>query len=316
MARITTLLIFVHFFTYSQQVKVAKISAINMTTSDSTSYPIITLQEGEKEWDYKVQIPEFVVGDEGPLMEIIYTFHEEQNVTPFVFYEQDVIDSYIGKDVYLIYAYNGFENQIILYSVHKHEKDLSKIKTGESSVGSWTMEDIQSGASVVFEFRQDLLDLYGENAYLIIDCYLIGAINSYDNFAEANTDIEGCTLLLSECIENYSYVQEYSDDYYEESNSVEYQYTFSEVFLTDYREGKSKKGSWNYSDKQQAIEIMESVAESLEESFGEFTDDFILCYLLKAEENYKSFEEANLDSLGMEQLAMKCSDDIFSPAKD
>ena len=55
---------------------------------------------------------------------------------------------------------------------------------------------------------------------------------------------------------------------------------------------------------------MESIGEL--SAFGDKKDDWIECYLIKCEANFSSYFEADNDLEGCRELALKCSEEIFS----
>lgn len=76
------------------------------------------------------------------------------------------------------------------------------------------------------------------------------------------------------------------------------------------KEGASKKGAWSEEDKKLAHDAVETLRADLEATYGEYTDDFLDCYLGKAEMNYDNYNSANNDLEGMQKIATECTDDI------
>ena len=73
----------------------------------------------------------------------------------------------------------------------------------------------------------------------------------------------------------------------------------------------SSKGSWSAEDKAKARSEMKEIDEDLS-YLGDYKEEFIDCYLGKAEANYSSFEEADSDIPGCEKIAMECVDEIIA----
>ena len=82
---------------------------------------------------------------------------------------------------------------------------------------------------------------------------------------------------------------------------------FSVIFIGC---NESSKGNWSDTDKNRFRSVVETVEEL--NSFGEYKSDWIECYLNKCESNYSSFFSADSDEAGCTELAIECSEEIFS----
>ena len=82
---------------------------------------------------------------------------------------------------------------------------------------------------------------------------------------------------------------------------------FTSLFLSSCN--GSKKGAWSDADKQKFHAEMEKVdLSSLGDNKTKWTD----CYLKKAEANYSSFADADMDKDGCKKMALECSNEILS----
>ena len=70
---------------------------------------------------------------------------------------------------------------------------------GESSVaGAWSDADKAAMDAEVKKVEGDL-DALGDKKQDFIDCYTEKVEAEYDNFTEANSDVEGCKKLAMDC---------------------------------------------------------------------------------------------------------------------
>lgn len=68
-----------------------------------------------------------------------------------------------------------------------------------SEKGNWTEEEMNRAISAVNEIRSQVEPVFGDKTQEFIDCYLEKVEASYENFATADSDVEGCTRLSEEC---------------------------------------------------------------------------------------------------------------------
>lgn len=68
-----------------------------------------------------------------------------------------------------------------------------------SSKGKWNAEDKEKAQAAVKSVDSQLSAL-GDKKETFVNCYLEKVENNYDNFAEADKDIEGCKTLATECM--------------------------------------------------------------------------------------------------------------------
>jgi len=70
-----------------------------------------------------------------------------------------------------------------------------------SSKGSWSQEDKDRADLEVASMRSQVEASMGDKTDAYLDCYLEKVEKAYDNFDEANGDLDGCTELATECLE-------------------------------------------------------------------------------------------------------------------
>lgn len=73
----------------------------------------------------------------------------------------------------------------------------------------------------------------------------------------------------------------------------------------------STKGNWSATDKEKANAAVAAIDSQLA-AFGDKKQDFIDCYLQKVEDNYNSFDEANVDLEGCSSLAESCANEVMA----
>lgn len=67
-----------------------------------------------------------------------------------------------------------------------------------SSKGNWTNDEIEK-AKAELEKVDDQLAAFGDQKEAFKECYLQKIIDNYDNFNQANVDLNGCSLLAEAC---------------------------------------------------------------------------------------------------------------------
>lgn len=144
----------------------------------------------------------------------------------------------------------------------------------QSKKGAWSEADIEK-----FHKEVDGVDLgdYNDIKEEWIACYLSKAQANYSSFTEADGDSEGCKKMAKECME--------------------------EVLASS-----SEKGKWSEADRKRFYDAMEQVDLS---DLGDYKDQWIECYLGKAEQNYSNFFEADSDPAGCEKFALECQDELL-----
>mgnify|MGYP000409681323 CR=1 FL=1 len=69
----------------------------------------------------------------------------------------------------------------------------------KSTKGNWTQEEKDIAAKEINSERASIESMLGESTDAYLDCYLDKVMNSYDNFASADSDLPGCEKLAQEC---------------------------------------------------------------------------------------------------------------------
>lgn len=69
---------------------------------------------------------------------------------------------------------------------------------GGSKKGAWSESDKEKFNAEI-EKASSSLDAFGDQKQEFIDCYLNKVEANFDNFAEANSDVEGCSKYAQEC---------------------------------------------------------------------------------------------------------------------
>lgn len=69
---------------------------------------------------------------------------------------------------------------------------------GGSTKGNWSEADKAKADAAVAEIDSDL-DVFGDKKQDFIDCYLEKVEDNYDNFAAADSDLDGCSKLAEDC---------------------------------------------------------------------------------------------------------------------
>lgn len=67
-----------------------------------------------------------------------------------------------------------------------------------STKGNWTQEEIEK-AEAELEKVDASLEPFGDKKEDFKSCYLTKIMENYDNFNQANMDLEGCTALAETC---------------------------------------------------------------------------------------------------------------------
>ncbi len=145
----------------------------------------------------------------------------------------------------------------------------------QSKKGTWSEADIEK-----FHKEVDGVDLgdYNDKKEEWIACYLSKAQENYSSFEEADSDVPGCKKMAEECME--------------------------EVLAS-----KSVKGAWSGEDKKRFNDAMKQVDLS---DLGDLKDQWVACYLGKAEQKYASFFEADSDPAGCEKIALECQEELMA----
>lgn len=68
-----------------------------------------------------------------------------------------------------------------------------------SEKGNWTEDEMNRAIEAVNSIRSQVEPVFGDKTQDFIDCYLEKVEASYDNFASADSDVQGCTKLSEEC---------------------------------------------------------------------------------------------------------------------
>ena len=71
-----------------------------------------------------------------------------------------------------------------------------------SSKGNWTQENKDKADTEVATMRSQVETMMGDKTDAYLDCYLEKVEANYANFDEANGDMDGCTKLATECMED------------------------------------------------------------------------------------------------------------------
>lgn len=296
-----------------QNAMVGTISNIDCSELDVYSILHFTYTDGETKKTYEMYMNEVVTLDEYPVFTTSHVWNEYEDLMTTTDFDSLEILLLNDEDVVIFYDSVEIEGhyEYYLLDIYTISQSPADVRTRESSIGSWSLKDMLEAYQIIHSSDDILYDSFGTDAFLIQSCYFSSAIAFYNNFEEADADTSGRKELSEMCINEYSSVQEYDDDYYDEYLDDPEAHYFEGVFLEEYSENKSIKGYWNYDDKMLALDAIYSVLTDLEQSLGEFTDDFIICYLFKIESLYDNFYSADQDFEGMSELAEDCTDEIF-----
>jgi hypothetical protein len=71
-----------------------------------------------------------------------------------------------------------------------------------SKKGAWTESELDLMYAEIEKVDGDL-EALGENKQAFIDCYTEHIIANYNNFNDANMDVNGCNQLATSCAENF-----------------------------------------------------------------------------------------------------------------
>jgi outer membrane murein-binding lipoprotein Lpp len=82
--------------------------------------------------------------------------------------------------------------------------ELIELTTDGSEKGNWSDGDIDKMNSAIAQIDNDLNAL-GKNKQAFIDCYMAKVQANYGSFLEADVDIEGCSALSTECVEEIGF---------------------------------------------------------------------------------------------------------------
>lgn len=81
---------------------------------------------------------------------------------------------------------------------HSTEAETVVIDEETSSKGNWTNDEIEK-AKAELEKVDDQLAAFGDKKEAFKECYLQKIIDNYDNFNQANVDLNGCSMLAEAC---------------------------------------------------------------------------------------------------------------------
>lgn len=70
--------------------------------------------------------------------------------------------------------------------------------TEVSSVGNWSTADKEKADAAIAAIDAELA-AFGDKKQDFIDCYLEKVENTYSNFTDADSDLEGCSSLAESC---------------------------------------------------------------------------------------------------------------------
>lgn len=298
---------------YGQNVMVGSISKIDCSWLNDYSLLKFSFGEGKNLTEYEMYMNEVVTLDEYPIFTTSHVWNEYEDMMTTV--DFDSLEIQLLEDENVIIFYDSVElgdsYAFYLLDMLTITDSPSEIRTRKSTIGSWSLEDMLEAYQIIHSSDDILYDSFGTNAYLIQSCYFSTAMLFYDNFQEADTDTVGRQELAQLCVNEYITEQEYEDDYYDQYLSENIHY-YEATFLEEYSETVSVKGYWNYDDKMLAIDAINEVLPDIEAGFGQYTDDFILCYLFKIESEYDNFYLADHDLDGMTKLAEDCTEQLIS----
>lgn len=68
-----------------------------------------------------------------------------------------------------------------------------------SEKGNWTEDEMNRAIDAVNSIRSQVEPVFGDRTQDFIDCYLEKVEANYENFASADSDVDGCTRLSEEC---------------------------------------------------------------------------------------------------------------------
>lgn len=153
-----------------------------------------------------------------------------------------------------------------------------------SEKGNWSEEDREKFDEVMeenagsFEAMGDLKDEF-------IECYYDKLEANYENFEEADGDLEGAKKYAQECTEELLYGK---------GNG----------------ESESTKGNWSKEDIDRFNADMESVDGQLD-AMGDMKEAFIECYFDKLQNTFGSYTEANSDVEAASAFAQECTEEVM-----
>lgn len=158
-------------------------------------------------------------------------------------------------------------------------------KAQESKKGQWTNEDLKKARNEMFSEREQLDDLIGtEKTNDFIVCTLQRVEQEYENFAEADDDVEGVEIIADICID--------SSEKPTQKPSV--------------------KGLWNVGDYEKMYTELNSSKAEFEQIIGEEqTKSFINCAMERMENEFPNFEAANNNPEEMKAIGFDCMTSIL-----
>ena len=116
----------------------------------------------------------------------------------------DYLDCYLGKleDNYPNFrsADKDFEGCGELAAECMEELGLSM--SAASTYGAWSEDDIEKAKKEINSMRDQMEAILGDKTDDYLECYLDAVELNYPDFATANGDLDGCTVLATECMEN------------------------------------------------------------------------------------------------------------------
>lgn len=76
--------------------------------------------------------------------------------------------------------------------------EASHDNSGASTKGNWNADDVAKAEEAMAQIDEQLA-AFGDKKDDFKDCYLEKVMNTYNSFAEADTDIDGCSKLAEAC---------------------------------------------------------------------------------------------------------------------
>ena len=153
-----------------------------------------------------------------------------------------------------------------------------------SEKGNWSEEDREKFDEVMEE-NAGSLEAMGDLKEEFIECYYEKLEANYENFEEADGDIEGAKKYAQECTEELLYGKEEG-------------------------ESESTQGNWSNEDIERFNADMEGIDDQLS-AMGAKKDAFIDCYFDKLQNRFASYAKANSDVEAASTFAMECTEEVM-----